>query len=129
MSDSLPNSVAGFIDEVEPTEKTLLLLNRTEPEPLINLLRRGLGDQPVTIAERHIPEGTQDSVCLIDEGKVVAMTPLSRLMEAYLLINVDRYRTGTRQIERESFPDVLTGLYEVEFTLRGYPASVKKSSC
>lgn len=126
MSDSLPNSLAGFIDEVETSKKTLLFLNRTEPKSLVNLLRRGLGDQPVTITERQIPEGTQDIVCLIDEGEVVAMTPISHLMDAYLLINSDRYRTGTRQIESESFPDVLTGLDEVEFTLRGYPKSAKK---
>ena len=126
MSDPLPNSVAGFIDELEPSEKTLLLLNRTEPEPLVNLFRRGLDGQPVTIAERQIPEGTQDMVCLIDGGEVVALTPLTRLKEAYLLVNADRYRTGTHQIERESFPDVLTGLNEVEFTVRGYPTSAKE---
>jgi hypothetical protein len=126
MSEPLPKSVAGFIDELATSEKTLMLLNRTEPEPLVNLLRRGLDDQPVTIAERQIPEGTQNMVCLIDGGEVVALTPLARLEEAYLLVNADRYRTGTQQIERESFPDVLTGLNEVEFTVRGYPTSAKE---
>lgn len=125
-SEPLPNSLVGFIDAIKTSDKTLLLLNRTKPEPLVNLLRQGLGGQPVTIAERQIPEGTQDSVCLIDENEVVAMTPISRLMEAYLLINVDRYRTGTKQIKCGSFPDVLTGLDEVEFTVRGYPASAKE---
>jgi hypothetical protein len=126
VSDTLPNSVGGFIDEIETSEKTLLLLNRTEPEPLVDLLRRGLDDQPVTVAERQTPEGTHDMVCLIEQDEVVATTPLARLEQAYLLVNADRYRTGTHQIERESFPDVLTELDEVEFTVRGYPASAKE---
>jgi len=33
----------------------------------------------------------------------------SALEDAFLLINADRYRTGTAQIEAGPFPDVLTG--------------------
>ncbi|PSQ58329.1 MAG: hypothetical protein BRD23_07320 [Halobacteriales archaeon SW_9_67_25] len=34
--------MSGFIDRFEPSEKTLLVVNRTQPEPLVRLLERGL---------------------------------------------------------------------------------------
>ncbi|MEF8778834.1 MAG: histidine kinase [Natronomonas sp.] len=120
MSD-LPPSLSGFIDEAEVSEKTLLLLNRTEPEPFVDLLSKAFEKQSVTVTEKQIPEGTDNLVCLIEDGQVVATTPLSELAEAFLLVNVDRYRTGTRQSDLGSFPDVLTGLDDVEFVVEGYP--------
>jgi len=126
VTDSLPDSVGGFIDRIETSEKTLLVVNRTEPEPLVNLLERGLGDQPVDIVDRHFPDGVEDLVCLLDGGEVVATSPLDRLTESYLLVNADRYRTGASAVDRARFPDVLTGLDGVEFTVRGYPQSAKE---
>lgn len=126
MTDTGPHSLEEFIDRAPPSEKSLLLFNRTRAEPVVNLLERGLADQPVPVAERQLPEGQEDLVCLLEDGEVVATSPLSHLEEAYLLVNADRYRTGTRQIESGSFPDVLTGLADVEFTVRGYPASAKE---
>ncbi len=119
----LPATLSGFIDEVDVSEKTLLLLNRTKPEPFVDLLSRAFEDQSVAVTEKQIPEGENDLVCLVDDGDVVATTPLSELTEAFLLVNVDRYRTGTRQSERGSFPDVLTGLDDTEFVVEGFPRS------
>jgi len=119
----LPPSLVGFIDEVDVSEKTLLLVNRTEPEPFVDLLSEAFEEQSVTVTEKQIPEETEDLVCLIEDGEIVATTPLSELAEAFLLVNVDRYRTGTRQSDLGSFPDVLTGLDDVEFVVEGYPRS------
>jgi hypothetical protein len=99
----LPATLSGFIDEVDVSEKTLLLLNRTKPEPFVDLLSKAFEGQSVAVTEKQIPEGENDLVCLVDDGDVVATTPLSELTEAFLLVNVDRYRTGTRQSERGSF--------------------------
>lgn len=126
VAESPPVSLTDFIDTVEPSEKTLLLVNRSGPEPLVDLLTRAFEQQTVTVTERQIPEGTDDVVCLVENGTVEAMTPLSTLEEAFLLVNADRYRTGTRQVEIGEFPDVLTGLDEVEFTVRGFPYSNKE---
>lgn len=123
---TLPDSLSDFIDQGDPSEKGLLVVNRTGPEPLVRLLEAAFDDQPVSVADRQIPEGVEDLVCLVDDGKVQATTPFSALEEAFLLVNVDRYRTGTNQLEGGSFPDVLTGLDEVEFTVRGFPASNKE---
>lgn len=126
MATNLPASLDGFIAEIESSEKTLLLVNRSGPEPIVELLERAFRSQPVTVAERQIPEGTDDLVCLVDDGAVEAVTPLPTLQEAYLMVNVDRYRTGTRQSRSGGFPDVLTGLSGVEFTARGFPHSNKE---
>lgn len=126
MTDPLPDSVGGFIDRLDPSEKTLLVVNRSRPEPLANLLERGLDDQPVAVVDRHLPEGVEDLVCLVDDGAVVATSPLARLEESFLLVNADRYRTGTHGVDDGTFPDVLTGLDGVEFTVRGYPESAKE---
>jgi hypothetical protein len=123
MPADLPDSLMGFIDEAEPSERTLLLVNRTEPVPLVELLEEAFADQPVSVAESHRSDRADDVVCLVDDGEVVATTPLAELQEAYLMVNADRYRTGTRQVERGSFPAVLTDLDDIEFLVRGFPKS------
>ncbi len=122
----LPESLSGFIDEVEASEKTLLLLNRTEPKPFVDLLSEAFENQTVMVTETRVPDETENLVCLLEDGEVTAKTPLSELKEAFLMVNVDRYRTGTRQSERGTFPAVLTGLDEVEFTVEGFPRSAKE---
>jgi len=122
------NELAAIIDEVDTSEKTLLLVNLTDAaaEPQISLLDRVFETESVTISERQLSEGAENLVCLVDDGEVVATSSWAELKRAFLLINTDRYRTGTKQIETGSFPDVLTGLDDIEFTVRGYPASNKE---
>lgn len=122
----LPESLIGFVDEVDSTDKTLLVLNRRKPKPLVDILSEAFENQTVSVRERQIPEGTDDVVCLVHDGKVTAMTTLSALEKAFLMVNVDRYRTGTRQSELGTFPRVLTGLDDVEFTVSGFPDSTKE---
>jgi len=122
----LPDSLSGFVAEASASAKTLLVVNRTGPEPLVDLLSNAFTNQSVTIAEKHIPEGTDDLVCLIGDGQVVATSPFERLQEAFLIVNADRYRTGTRPVGVDRFPDVLTGLTETEFTVAGFPDSNKE---
>jgi len=126
MESARPGSFSDIIDEVPFSEKSLLLVNRTKPEPLVDLLKRAFDSQPVTITDRQVPEGPENVVCLVEDGTVTETSRLSALEAAYLQVNVDRYRTGTRQGAAESFPDVLTGLDEVEFTVRGFPESAKE---
>jgi hypothetical protein len=122
----VPGSLSGFIDEAPSSEKTLLLVNRTTPEPVIDLLSNAFSNQSVNIAERQLPEGTDDLVCLIDDGEVVATSPFERLQRSFLLVNADRYRTGMHPEGPDQFPDVLTGLTEIEFTVAGFPVSNKE---
>lgn len=126
MNPNLSEALDNFISGADPSEKTLLLVNRRAPDPIVELLNRAFECQPVSVSERDIPEEANDIVCLVNDGDVEALTPLSKLQEAFLMVNVDRYRTGTRQSQTGGFPDVLTGLAEVEFTVRGFPQSNKE---
>jgi len=121
-------SLTSVIDEVEPTNKSLLLLNVTDTalDPQLRLLERVFDAETVDVATRDLPDGEENLVCLVDDGEVIATSPWEELKASFLLINTDRYRTGTKQIETGSFPDVLTGLDEIEFTVRGYPESNKE---
>ena len=117
-----------LLDEVEPSKKTLLLLNVTDTavDPQRRLLERVFDSETVEVATRKLPEGENNLVCLVDDGEVVATSSWDELRRSFLLINTDRYRSGTRQIKTGSFPDVLTGLDDIEFRVRGYPASNKE---
>lgn len=126
MALRVPDSLSDFIDEAESASKTLLWLNRNEPEPMADLLSRAFENQSITVAERNVPEGTEDLICLIENGEVIAQSPFWPLAQSFLMVNVDRYRTGTKQSEIGTFPDVLTGLDEVEFTVRGFPQANKE---
>jgi len=75
--DTLPSSLSDFVDEVPASETTLLLVNRTGPDPFRNLLDKAFTNQSVTIAERQIPDRTDDLVCLIEDGEVVATSPFN----------------------------------------------------
>ncbi|MCQ4334251.1 histidine kinase [Natronomonas sp. F2-12] len=121
-----PDSLADFINEVPESEKTLLVVNRTTADPLIDLLNDAFSNQSVTIAERQVPDGADDLVCLIDDGHVVATSSFEQLRNSFLLVNVDQYRTGVQARHPGRFPDVLTGLTETEFTVAGFPASTKE---
>jgi hypothetical protein len=123
---TVPESLSSFIDEAPTSDKSLLLVNRTGPKPLADLLTTAFATQPISVAERHVPEGTDDLVCLIEDGRVVATSAFERLRETFLLVNVDRYRTGARPVETDRFPDVLTDLTETTFTVAGFPASNKE---
>lgn len=90
------------------------------------LLSRVFENQAVTVAEHHIPEGGEDLVCLIDNGEVIETSPFQALEQSFLMVNSDRYRTGAHQSESGDFPDVLTGLDDLEFTVRGFPQSNKE---
>jgi hypothetical protein len=119
-------TLSGFIDRAESSEKMLVLVNRTGPEPLWQLLDRAFDDQSVAVRERSVPEGTDDIVLLMEDGEVTATSTMKTLEAAFLMVNSDRYRTGTSGLDVGEIPDVLTGLDEIEFTVRGFPASNKE---
>ena len=120
------DSLRAFFDEVEAPDRHLVVLNRESPDPVRNLLDSLLADQSVSISDVDAPEEDRDIVALLEDGEVVARSSLTELMESVLLINSDLYKSGAIDIEEVRFPDVLSGLEEVPFRLRGYPASNKE---
>jgi len=120
------DSFASFVDSLDTAPATLLVLNRTEPVPLLSLLERAFQRQPVHVVEREVPGPVEDLVVLVDETGVAATSPLSAVAESFLLINADRFRTGANDLEAGSVPAVLRELTNIAFELRGYPESAKE---
>lgn len=104
-------------------ERSLVVLDGEQPDPVTNQLAETFADQPVGVEERSLPDGDGDVVALLEDGEVVATSPLSAVRDAILLVNSDVYTTGLRELETADLPDVVAGLDEVPFDLWGYPES------
>ena len=120
-------SLRSFFDELESPDRHLVVVNRSSPDPVRNLLDSLLDGQPVSVSEVESDAASDaDVVALVEDGDVIARSTLDELLESVLLINSDLYKTGTVGLDEIELPDVLRGLDEVPFRVRGYPASDKE---
>lgn len=127
MTEQLPDSLRGFLDLADgDPDRSLVVVNREGPEPVRRLFEETFGDTPVDVEEREDPDEADDVVLLLEEGEVVASSPLEAVQEAVLFVNVDLYRTGLSGVEKHEAPAVLTALDGTAFRLRGFPASAKE---
>lgn len=115
--------VEPLYEHNDPVDATIAVINREAPQPLFQILERLLEQQPVDLVERRRPGDDPDQVELYRGDRMIARSPLESLANAVLLVNSDRYRTGTDQPGPEGFPDVLARLDEIPFTVRGFPDS------
>jgi len=119
-------ALAEFFDEIHDSNKTLAFVNRSSPDAVRNLLGSLFGDQSVPIDELTLPIGESDTVALLEDGELIAESTVDELLQSVLMVNTDIYKTGARSLAEISVPDVLEGLDEVPFRVRGYPASDKE---
>ncbi len=126
MSRADGNSIVSLLDSVETDPATLLVVNRTQPAPLLSLLERAFACQPVHVVEKRMPGPVEDEVILLTADGQVASSPLADVAESFLLINADRFRTGANDLAARSVPAVLRELTDIDFELEGYPASSKQ---
>jgi len=122
----MTDSLRGFFDEIDAPSRSLVVVNRTEPEPVRSLLDSLLEEQSVAITERDIPDTDSDVVILVEDGEVIARSTLDDLLDSVLLINSDLFKTGAIDLDEVVLPDVLARLDEIPFRLRGYPHSNKE---
>ena len=118
-----------FIERAEAADtvdRSLLVVNRTEPAPVMDLFGAAFDRQTVDVVEEHIEDAEDDVVLLVEDGEVVASSSLQSIMRAFLMVNVDLYRTGTSGIDKHGPPAILTELDDTVFTLRGFPDSAKE---
>ncbi|GAB3682501.1 DICT sensory domain-containing protein [Salinarchaeum chitinilyticum] len=113
----------SFVDELPETDRSLVVLNRTEPEQVTALLEATFPEADVPTIERSAADAEDDLVCLIEDGEVIARSPMAELGDQLLYVNSDIYRTGTRELDEVVVPDVLAAMDEQPFRLRGYPES------
>ncbi|QLC33080.1 histidine kinase [Halarchaeum sp. CBA1220] len=118
-------TLSEFIEDVDAPQASLVVVNRDQPMPVQRMLEGLFEGQPVAVSEADLPEGERDVVLLVRDGDVVASSPLSAVMDAVLLVNSDLFITGTRGLEEAELPDVLAGLEETRFDVRGYPETEK----
>ena len=114
---------ADFLDRVPGSQRELVVVNRNAPAPLVTMLESVFSDQPVGVTEEEIAAYDDDTVLLFEEGEVVAESPLSALNDSILMVNSDLYTTGTVGLDGLTVPDVVEGLRDTVFTLRGYAES------
>ncbi|MFB6221485.1 MAG: DICT sensory domain-containing protein, partial [Halolamina sp.] len=108
-------------------ERALVLVNRNQPEQLRSMLEGAFERQPVQVTETTAAEYPENTVLLLDgEGEVLAESPLDVVSESLLFTNSDAYITGSTSLEETDLPDVISGLEDVTFHLRGYPQSDKE---
>lgn len=113
------------IIDVKPPQRTVLVRDSDEPAPLTRLLEGAFAGQPVDV-ETETTVDDKPQVLVVEEGDIVACSPLGALMDAFLLVNSDSYRTGMAGIDTQQAPEVLTALADTKFRMRGFPASNKE---
>ena len=119
-------SLRDFFDEIETPNRHLVVLNQESPYPVRGLFDEMMDGQPVSIRDRTDEDHNPDTVALIEDDEILARSTFDELLESVLLVNSDLYKTGAIDLEEITLPDVLKGLDEVPFRLRGYPASNKE---
>jgi len=142
-----------LIDRFDSVERSIVVVNRTDPDPVLNMLVDTFGDDAVAVADADdasapsdspagpavdvaalrrndaVPfdgtnSGTLENLALLVEGdEVIAGSTLDELGKAVLFVNSDLYTTGGRTLRELDLPAVITRLEDAVFTLRGYPES------
>lgn len=121
-------TIADFVRDLDSEARTLTVLNRTEPDPVYELLRDVFAGPEVAVeeAEAGPVEGAMDDVVLLRKGgEVVASSMLADVRDTVLLVNSDIYVTGSRSLAQVDTPDVVARLDDTRLFATGYP-SVKK---
>lgn len=126
MGQTAIESLWAFLKAGDVPERSLVVANREEPEQVQRLFEEAFGSLKVDIEELEVPSEATNVVVLVENGEVVATSPLKAVQNAVLFVNVDLYKTGLSGIDKYEAPDVITELDEMVFTLRGFPASTKE---
>lgn len=116
-------TLADIISDIESREKTLTVLNRDEPEPIVRMLKRMVDAPDVTVrdADPNPDTGVPGNIVIAeDDGEdQLAISTIEDIGNSVLMVNSDLYVTGTRSIDEVETPDVLVGLDETTFTVSG----------
>ncbi|TKX84410.1 histidine kinase [Halorubrum sp. SS5] len=122
--------LSEFFTQSEQSNVSLGVVRGDTPEHLEDLLAQIFDRQSVEVKQSvTVPEtdsASTDMVYLLDDGDVIAESPLEEVADSILLVNSDLYTTGARSVEDVELPDVITALDETHFRLRGYPESNKE---
>ena len=116
-------SLERFLSVTDGPVRELVVANRTQAEPFQRMVENLFANQTVSVDETTIEAYPENTVLLLEDGEVVAKSPLDALHDAILMVNSDLYKTGTRSLGETTVPAVIDKLTDVRFSLRGYPES------
>jgi len=126
MAGSTDEGLDQFIRAGRDRTLSLVVVNLDQPEQVRRMIDGVFADHPIDVSTLSSEGDGRDRLLLVEDGEIVAETPLRRFLNAYLLVNSDTYRTSRDQLNSLQLPDVLTELDETVFTVRGYPIADKE---
>lgn len=112
-----------FLDAPDGPNRSLTVVNRTQPEPFQRMIEKLFDGQDVRTAEGSSQQFAENTVLLLEGEDVVAKSQLEELQDSILMVNSDLYSTGTRDLENTNVPAVIEELTDIRFSLQGYPES------
>lgn len=124
-ADADLHSFSDFVTDLDTERRKLTVLNRTEPDPVYEMLARTFAEQQdnVDIWEVETRCGKpEDAVILEDDDGVIAVSTLQDIETALLLVNSDIYVTGTRSLADVDTPDVIARMGDTRLYAEGYPS-------
>lgn len=114
-------AIADIIADVDSRQHTLTVQNRTELDPIQNLLVEMFDSENVTV--RETDTGDSDPANLVrledEDGVAVATSELDEIRDQLLMVNSDMYITGTRPLDRVETAEVVANLDDTTFTVSG----------
>lgn len=119
------DSISAFIDNRSDsnTEWTAQVVNPTGPTQIQKMAKDLYNGLNIEITNNDVTGLADDLFLVLRDGRVIASSPMSVLRETLLLVNADRYKTGTQLVGEIDVPDVILELSDTVFTLQGFPKS------
>lgn len=112
-----------FIPDVGTSDRGLVVINSSAPEPIERMLFDLFDDQSIDVTKEELPDADDDLVAAVEDGEILATSPIAALEQSILMVNSDLFKTGARDLEEIDLPDAIANLDDVPFRLRGYPES------
>lgn len=116
-------SIRAFVQEHRSSDLSAQVVNPTQPDQIQQMTKDLFGSMSIDVSEAQRNSRADDIFLLMDDGTVIASTPMSTLRDTLLMVNTDLHRTGTHSLEDITASDVLLELSDTVFELDGYPNS------
>lgn len=118
-------TLADVLAAVRSREATLTVLNRTDPQPIQNMLENLFEGTSVAVEEERTVGETPSNLVILRTGDDLAVSTLDDVRDSLLLVNSDLYVTGARKLDAVETPTAIAALSDLPFRVRGYPDTSK----